>query len=115
MKISNLLIGIVTLTVVACSTKKNTANSSANKENYETHLAAIKNRYTDATVEELKLGHNVSTGACTTCHGQKDVTGYTEESLFNILDNMAKKAKITDQEKQALVRYCVAVREIKSK
>ncbi len=48
MKISNLLIGIVTLTVVACSTKKNTANSSANKENYETHLAAIKNRYTDA-------------------------------------------------------------------
>ncbi|MCA0430904.1 MAG: cytochrome c [Bacteroidetes bacterium] len=115
MKTSKIILGIVAITIFACSTKKNATSSSTKTDSYDTQLTAIKGRYADVTVEELKLGHSVSTGACTNCHGQKDVKGYTEESLFKILDNMAKKAEISDKEKQALVRYCVAVRATNTK
>jgi hypothetical protein len=61
-------------------------------------------------MEELKKGHSIYTGACTKCHGTKDVTVYTEPTLLEIVDVMAKKAEITAEEKQALIKFAVGVR-----
>lgn len=105
-----LMAAVVTLAIAACKTKKAAMSSSGNSMDFDTQLSAIKDRFPDASTEELKTGYAVYTGPCTSCHGAKDVTGYTEEKLLQIVDNMAKKAKITDAEKQALIRFAVAVR-----
>ena len=97
------------LIVIACKSKKTTVSSS--KETVtDAQLTAVKARFPDATKEELQKGYSVYTGACTRCHGVKPVTGYTEEKLLGIVDVMAKKADITPEEKQALIRFAVGVR-----
>ena len=67
----------------------------------------MKSRFPDATKEELLKGHSVYTGACTRCHGTKDLTDYTEPKLLEIVDDMAESASISDEEKQALIRFAV--------
>jgi hypothetical protein len=98
---SILLIGI------ACKAKKVVASSG---NTTEAQLTAVKARFPDVTKEELEKGHSVYTGACTRCHGTKDVTAYTEPRLLEIVEDMSKKAKITNEEKQALIRFAVGVR-----
>lgn len=100
--------------VAACKSKKSATTSSSSGPT-ETQLTAVKARFPDATIEELKKGHSVYTGACTRCHGSKDVTSYTEPRLLEIVDVMAKKANITAEEKQALIRFAVGVRATASK
>lgn len=97
------------LWLVACKSNK-MATSTNNKAITDTQLAAVRARFPDATIEGLLKGHSVYTGACTRCHGTKDITVYTEEKLFRIVDVMAKKADINPQEKQALLRFAIGVR-----
>lgn len=78
----------------------------------DAQLTAVKTRFPDATKEELQKGHSIYTGACTKCHGTKDVTAYTEPRLLEIVDDMAKKAEIAPEEKQALIRFALGVRAI---
>lgn len=115
MKTNYLLFASAIFIVIACTSKKTTVSSVNESVNFEAQVTSIKTRFADVTVDELKTGHSVYTGACTKCHGQKNVVKYTEESLFKILDNMSKKAKITDSEKQALQRYCLAIRATNTK
>jgi cytochrome c5 len=97
--------------VVACKSKK-TMNSSKEAVT-DAQLTAVQSRFPDATKAELEKGYAVYTGPCTRCHGTKDVTAYTEPKLLEIVDAMSKKAKITPEEKQALVRFAVGVRATK--
>lgn len=96
--------------IAACKSKK--AASTTAKTDYitEAQLTAVNARFPGTGIEELKKGHAIYTGACTKCHGTKDVTAYTEPKLLEIVDVMAKKAKITDEEKQALIKFAVGVR-----
>jgi hypothetical protein len=100
--------------LVACKSKKAVTTSSA-EPNMDAQLTAVKARFPDATMEELKKGHSIYTGACTKCHGTKDVTVYEEPKLLEIVDVMSKKAHITSEEKQALIRFAVGVRATASK
>lgn len=110
MKRSLSIIFIVSAVAISCKSKKNTASTSSGAT-IEKQLAAVKARFPDATKEELEKGQAVYTGPCTNCHGKKDVTGYTEARLLEIVDVMATKAKITPEEKQALIRFAIGVRE----
>lgn len=103
---------VTSIIVAACKTKKSTTTSADNSINYDAQLAGIKDKFPDATVEELKAGNAIYSGACTRCHGKKDVTKYTDEKLIQVIDNMSKKAKITDQEKQSLVKFAYGVRAV---
>lgn len=107
-KLTILIVALVTV-IAACKSKK-AVSSSSGPVITDTQLAAVTARFPDATRAELEKGHSVYTGACTKCHGAKDVTGYTEPRLLEIVDVMAKKAKISPEEKQALVRFAVGVR-----
>jgi hypothetical protein len=60
-------------------------------------------------MDDLKKGHDIFYGACTNCHGAKDVTGFDEERLRKTIDAMAPKAKLSETEKEAVWRYALAV------
>jgi len=95
---------------MACKSKQATTTSTAASPGIDAQLAAVQTRFPDATKDELQKGHDIYTGACTKCHGTKDVTAYDEPKLLQIVDVMAGKAHLTAPEKQALIRFAVGVR-----
>lgn len=106
-----IIIALVLLSItVACKSKKAATSTASPDSNMDAQLTAVNARFPNTTMEELKKGHSIYTGACTKCHGTKDVTVYTEPKLLEIVDVMAKKAKITVEEKQALIKFAVGVR-----
>jgi hypothetical protein len=110
MKKTILIAAAIVSITVACKSKKAVSNTASTGVTTEAQLTAVKARFPDATKEELEKGHSVYTGACTKCHGTKDVTVYTEPRLLEIVDVMAKKSKLTPEDKQALIRFAVGVR-----
>lgn len=95
---------------VACKSKKAVASTATTDYTSDTQLTAVNARFPNTTMEELKKGYAVYTGACAKCHGAKDVTVYAEPKLLEIVDVMAKKANITAEEKLALIKFAVGVR-----
>ena len=93
---------------VACKSKK--AVTASSDSAMDAQLTAVNARFPNTTMAELKKGQAVYKGACTKCHGTKDVTAYTEPKLLEIVDVMSKKAEITAEEKQALIKFAVGVR-----
>ena len=73
-------------------------------------LTAIKTKYPDATMDKLNAGYGVYTGECTKCHKPKNLYKRKEEDLPGIIDKMAKKAKITDEQKDAVLKYALSVK-----
>lgn len=108
-KTTIIALAILAITV-SCKSKKAVTSKSTTATITDEQLASVKSRFPDVTKEELLKGHSIYTGACTKCHGAKDVTVYTEPKLLEIVDVMAKKASITDEEKKALIRFAVSVR-----
>lgn len=104
--IASVLISIT----VACKSKKAAASTASTDSSMDAQLTAVNARFPNTTMEELKKGHSIYTGACTKCHGTKDVTVYTEPRLLEIVDVMAVKAKLTAEEKQSLIKFAVGVR-----
>lgn len=73
-------------------------------------LTAIKATHPDATLPVLTEGYNLYVGTCTDCHGAKSIYRIPTEKWQPIIDNMAKKAKITDAQKDALSKYVFSVK-----
>lgn len=96
------------LLMAACKTNKPVAANTKAEPN-DAELSAVRARYPEATMDVLKQGHGIYYGACTRCHGAKDVTGYTEDKLKTVVDKMASKAKLSDTEKDAVWKYALAV------
>ena len=109
MKKSILLITMISL-FASCTSKKQVVSSNQTENPMENQLAAVNARFPNSTLAELELGKSIYTGACTKCHGTRDVTVYTEPRLLEIVDVMAVKAKITPEEKLALIKFAVGVR-----
>ena len=78
-------------------------------------LAAIQLKYKDVTLQTLTEGHAIYTGACTNCHGAKNIYNLAEEEWQGIMDEMAPKAKLTDSQKDAVYKYVLAVKATQSK
>lgn len=102
--------GVILVIGAACKSKKSTTTAENANVALDNQLTAVKTRFPDATREELQKGQAVYTGVCTKCHAPKNVTVYTEPRLLEIVDVMAKKAEISAEEKQALIRFAVGVR-----
>ncbi|MFL5764684.1 MAG: hypothetical protein ACJ77K_12135 [Bacteroidia bacterium] len=113
MKKATFVILIFVAAMAACKTKKETAGTASKEHVTDAQLTAVQSRFPDATKAELEKGYAVYTGPCTRCHGTKDINGYTEPRLLEIVDVMAKKAQITPEEKQALIRFAVGERAAK--
>lgn len=79
-------------------------------------LAALRQQYPDATMEKLQEGHLLYTeSACVKCHEAKNIYVYNEVSWKNIIDDMAIKARISDEEKDAVFKYVLAIKAAEGK
>lgn len=79
-------------------------------------LAAIQLQYKDVTLAKLKEGHVLYTGgSCISCHNAKSIYELKEESIKNIIDDMAKKARMPDTEKDAVYKYVLAMKTTQPK
>lgn len=99
---------VISFTFNACKSKKSSGKVSSTEPN-EQLLSTVKTKVPDATMQDLKKGHDVFYGACTKCHGPKDVTGFSQEQLKQTVDVMANKAEISQDEKDAVWKYALAV------
>jgi len=107
---------IASLIISACSPKTTTAVATtppvvASTDVSNAQVDAAKIKFPDATMDVLKKGHDIYYGGtCTRCHGAKKITNFSGEELPGIIDNMARKAKISPEEKDAVLKYVIGVK-----
>jgi hypothetical protein len=105
------IISVLSLVIYSCKSKK--AAGTTTEDLYtpgEAQLKAIQSVYPDVTAQTLKEGHEIYIGACTNCHGKKNMYKRTAAEWENDVNRMAPKAKITDTQKNALWKYVVSMR-----
>lgn len=100
---------IILSIAIGCRSKKKTSSSTADNSE-AAQLAAAKVKFPDATEGDMKKGHELYFGTCTKCHSAKTITSISEEEWPSIIDRMAKKAKITPEEKDAVLKYVTGVK-----
>jgi uncharacterized membrane protein len=96
--------------VLACTPKIAKSTSASTSTVSTIQVDAAKTKYPDATMDVLKKGYTIYFGVCTNCHEAKKITDFTTEELPGIIDHMARKAKISAEEKDAVLKYVMGVR-----
>jgi hypothetical protein len=77
----------------------------------DNEVAALLPRYSDVTIDKLKEGYFVYTGAaCTGCHGAKNIQSRPTERWKGIIDKMSEMAKISESQRDAVYKYVLAVK-----
>ena len=77
----------------------------------ETALAIIQKSNSNASMELLNHGFKLYTkGACINCHEARDINDFNNSQWGHIIDDMAIKANITSEEKNAVLNYIVSVK-----
>ncbi|HKC69100.1 MAG TPA: hypothetical protein VKG26_12770 [Bacteroidia bacterium] len=100
-----------TTTALATTTNTTTAPAAPTTDVTSIQVDAAKKKYPDATTASLQKGHDVYYGAsCTGCHGAKKITNFSEDDLPGIINRMARKAQISDEEKDAVLKYVMGVK-----
>jgi cytochrome c2 len=108
MKKTLFIVALAGLLVSSCKPKKSVAKTNTS-EPTDAQLTALKTKMPAATMDDLKKGRSVFYGACTNCHGVKDVTGYTEGDLQKVIAGMSEKASLSDADKDAVWKYALAL------
>jgi len=111
------IIALSAIILTACGSSKKSSSGTAATPSIipgEAQLTAIKAKYPDATAEQLKEGHSIYTGACTNCHGQKNIFKRSEASWLHEIDDMSPKAKLTAEQKDALTKYILSMKATQS-
>ncbi len=118
MKKSIVLLLVVVCVTLACHTKKEVKKETPKPYVYEpteAQLTAGKTKFADLTKDNLIKGRSIYYGACMNCHEPKNINDYGLDEFSHILDNMARKAKLTPEEKNDVLRYVVAIKLSESK
>ena len=77
----------------------------------EAALTVIQKSNSNASMELLKQGFKLYTkGACINCHEARDINNFNNSQWGHIIDDMAIKANITSEEKNAVLNYIVSVK-----
>jgi cytochrome c1 len=116
------LIAIIVIAniAVACTSKKTVATKTVATKTVNSllptdiELKAIQPKYPDVTLQNLNNGYAIYTGACTNCHGMKNLYNRSEESWKHEVDDMAPRAEITDSQKDDLYKYILAMKASRS-
>ena len=105
------IVSVLALFIASCHSKKSAAGSAPDAlMPGDAQLKAIQVKFADATAATLKEGYDLYTGACTNCHGKKNMHKQTEAEWQEDINRMAPKAKITDAQKDALWKYVLSMR-----
>lgn len=73
-------------------------------------VLAVRAKYPDVTVDELKEGYKIYTGVCTNCHGAKSIYKRDEAQWQHIIDDMAPKASLTALQTAQLTKYVFSIK-----
>jgi len=73
-------------------------------------LTALQQTHKDVTMQTLKLGYKLYTGVCTNCHQAQSIYQRPVSKWPEILTAMAKEAKITEAQKDAIYKYVLAIK-----
>ncbi len=107
---------VVTTTVTPKISYMVTASPNASRPPGNEELTAIQAKYNDVTMEKLKEGHELyTTGACVNCHNSKDIYKREEYRWKDIMDDMAKKANISDTQKDLIYKYVLSIKATQPK
>ena len=78
-------------------------------------LTAIQSTHKDVTMKSLTEGYALYTSVCTDCHASKPIYPIPEANWPGIIDDMAEKARITAEQKDALTKYVMAIKATQPK
>ncbi|MEO6071232.1 MAG: hypothetical protein ABIN57_12365 [Chitinophagaceae bacterium] len=96
------------LILFACS-HKSIPLSNAPVNNTKTDAkVALESGNTNASATTIDAGHSLFSAKCGKCHGLKDPTKYTAGAWDVIMDKMARKAKLNDEQKVQVTAYVKA-------
>lgn len=124
-----IIIGSYWITLAACGTSKKQTTSTILPTPpyplvYKTptigiyppgrdELAAIQLQYSDVTQEQLAEGYSIYTeGACIRCHQAKNIYNYSETSWKGIIDDMARMANISLEQKNAVYKFVLSIKAV---
>ena len=118
-KLNLSFLGLV-LILGACSPKAKksttaTAPVAPAADSFEANVTAAKTKFPDVTIDVIKQGHAIYYGACTRCHGPKDIERRDEKEWVGIMDDMVPKAKLTPEERDATWKYIMSVKLMAAK
>ncbi|MGZ5211307.1 MAG: c-type cytochrome [Kaistella sp.] len=64
-----------------------------------------------STAENLALGKTVFENSCGRCHDLPNPTAHSAQDWVGIMNSMAPKAKLTDEQHQLVYNYIVSVKK----
>lgn len=143
MKIKFTLLALTILLVAACHTSKKTTTSTAVATTsteavpaatvasvptviakpangiYEPgteELKAIQAQHSDVTLDKLKQGYVLyAQSACISCHPAQNIYNYDEFKWNMIINDMAYRAKLAPEQKDAVLKYVLAIKASQTK
>lgn len=98
----NMILGLAIL-FASCA-----ASKIAMTDTESTSYKYGKTKFTGYTKEMYMQGKTVNANNCVRCHKLKDPANYTEEQANKIIPNMAKKAKLSDADKDLVLKFFIA-------
>lgn len=113
-----ILISATLVLLVACKTKKESIGVVAEpKPTYlpaGPQIAAAEKRWPGTTATDLQTGNSIYTTKCTRCHGNFEVTQFSERKWLHEIDDMSVKANLSQDEKDKLTRYILSLRDTRT-
>jgi hypothetical protein len=97
-------ISVMLLFVVACKPRMLLTPDAKDEQ-------IAKTKWADSDIKQLQAGYDTYTTRCNTCHSLHKPTEFDESRWMKIMNGMAKKAKLSDVEKENTIRYILAKRE----
>lgn len=75
-----------------------------------TDLVTAQSRWPESSPESLEKGRQFFLGTCDNCHRYPSLTHYSEESWPRIMARMGKKAELTPEETDLVLRFVLVSR-----
>lgn len=108
----HILILASALLLIQCKTSKSTvAVAEAAYAPSEKEINLAQKNWPNTTAEELKEGNSIYKNQCTQCHKNFTITNFSEKKWKHEIDDMAPKAKLTDEQKLKLTKFILSFRE----
>ena len=80
------------------------------------HVDGFKNKYPQIdsiSLKTLEMGHQLyNYGVCIKCHIAKDLFAFDDLKWARIIPDMSMRAHISEKEKDALVKYIMAIKSV---
>lgn len=95
----SLLFGLLAITIASCSTKKKVVENTKNESAIEIIEPKIP------LTAELAAGKSLFEAECGKCHDMPVPNHYTKEKWMPIMNSMAKKAKMTEEERDLVYNF----------